>query len=489
MLERGGSCREGVQLVDGVRVHDRRRDDLLRQHIERVPREGRLLDRARMHPLDDHRGLDEVTAVLREEDALAGLADLVTRPPDPLEPAGDAGGLSTWTTRSTAPMSMPSSSELVATSAGRRPALSSSSIWRRCSRAMLPWCARTSSSPASSLRRCASRSARRRLLVKTIVLRWARIASRMRGWMAGQMELRASAAIAGPPGWSSGGSTSPSRAMSSTGTMTWRSSAFRVPASTISTCRSGPMPPRNAAMRSSGRWVALRPMRCGGATVAVLRRSSPQVLQAFQREREVRAALGAGDGVHLVDDHVLHTGQDLPGLAGQQQVQALRRGDEDVGRVAREVAADVGGRVAGADADRDVGRGLAQPLRREADARERGTQVALDVVGQGLERADVQDADAAAVLAAGLRSGMGDEAIERPEEGGEGLAAAGRRVDERVLARRDGRPAAVLRLRGPLERALEPLADGRAEAVERIIGRRRTRGPGRRDHRTDEYRS
>ena len=48
--------------------------------------------------------------------------------------------------------------------------MSSSSISRRCSRAMLPWWARTSSSPASSLRRWASRSARRRLLVNTIVL-------------------------------------------------------------------------------------------------------------------------------------------------------------------------------------------------------------------------------------------------------------------------------------------------------------------------------
>ena len=54
-----------------------------------------------------------------------------------------------------APMSMPSSREVVATSAGRWPALSSSSISTRCSRAIEPWWARTSSSPASSLRRWA----------------------------------------------------------------------------------------------------------------------------------------------------------------------------------------------------------------------------------------------------------------------------------------------------------------------------------------------
>ena len=101
-------------------------------------------------------------------------------------------GLSTWITRSTAPMSMPSSRLDVATSAGSRPALSSSSMKRRCSRAMLPWWARTSSSPASSLSRWARRSESRRLLVKTIVLRWLRISSRMRGWIDGQMLVRMS---------------------------------------------------------------------------------------------------------------------------------------------------------------------------------------------------------------------------------------------------------------------------------------------------------
>ena len=102
-------------------------------------------------------------------------------------------------------MSMPSSRLDVATSAGSRPSLRASSISTRCSRAMLPWWARTSSSPASSLSRCASRSDRRRLLVKTIVLRWLRMSSRMRGWIDGQMLERRSPRPAGPPGWSSGG--------------------------------------------------------------------------------------------------------------------------------------------------------------------------------------------------------------------------------------------------------------------------------------------
>ena len=78
-------------------------------------------------------------------------------------------GDSTWMTRSTAPISMPSSNELVQTSPGSSPAFSRSSMSRRCSRETDPWCARRSSSPAISFRRAARRSARRRLFTKISV--------------------------------------------------------------------------------------------------------------------------------------------------------------------------------------------------------------------------------------------------------------------------------------------------------------------------------
>ena len=68
-----------------------------------------------------------------------------------------------------------------------------------------------------------------------------------------------------------------------------------MPASTIVTSRWGP--PRKRATSSSGFWVALRPIRC---------RPAPGLqLQALERQRQVRAALGGGDGVDLVDDHRL----------------------------------------------------------------------------------------------------------------------------------------------------------------------------------------
>ena len=130
-------------------------------------------------------------------------------------PLATDGGASIWMTRSIAPMSMPSSSEEVATRPRICPALSRSSISIRCGRASEPWCARTSGSPASSLSADASRSAMRRLFTKISVDRCARTSSSSRGWIAVQIDERTGPCDAGPLGISSG---SPIRAMSSTGT-------------------------------------------------------------------------------------------------------------------------------------------------------------------------------------------------------------------------------------------------------------------------------
>ena len=258
-------------------------------------------------------------------------------------PLATDGGDSTWMTRSIAPMSMPSSSDDVATSARSRPAFRSSSIRSRCSRAIEPWCACTSSSPASSFTAFAMRSARRRLLTKMSVERCSRISSRRRGWIAGQMLDRASARDAGPLRISS--VSVPSFAMSSTGTSTRSSSCLLWPASTIFTGR-GPSalkPPRNRATSSSGRCVAESPMRCSGLP--------GELLEPLERQREMRAALGRDHRVDLVDDHGLDVAQAFARRARQHEVQRLGRGDEDVRRRLREARALPRRRVAGADRD------------------------------------------------------------------------------------------------------------------------------------------
>jgi hypothetical protein len=154
-------------------------------------------------------------------------------------PRETAPGEETCTTRSTAPMSMPSSSDEVATSPRSWPDLSWSSISSRRSRDSEPWWAMTSSGPASccpdpvpsaapaaasaraasssspsspwarrsaSRRRsawssfsfAASRSASRRALTKMRVERCSRTRSSRRGCIAGQMLRRAGPAAAGP---------------------------------------------------------------------------------------------------------------------------------------------------------------------------------------------------------------------------------------------------------------------------------------------------
>ena len=77
-------------------------------------------------------------------------------------------------------------------------------------------------------------------------------------------------------------------------------------------------------------------------------------LQALEREREVRAALGGGDGVDLVDDHRLDAAEHLARARGEDQVQRLGRRDQDVGRLAHHRGALALGRVAGADAHAHV---------------------------------------------------------------------------------------------------------------------------------------
>ena len=341
-------------------------------------------------------------------------------------------------------MSMPSSRLEVATRHGIRPALSSSSISTRCSRASEPWWARAISCSASSLRRIASRSARRRLLTNTIV---ERCAGRARGWP-GRSTARSSV----PSPRSPGPISTPS------GSTGWLELAVRtelaevldrdhdleiellaVPASTSCdlAARAGDEPPD-----------LLERSLCGREADA-LEGSRDDSLEPLQRERQVRAALRAGDRVHLVEDHRLDRAEHLPPLRGEEQEQRLGGRDEDVGWCAQHLLPFPLRRVARAHADGE----------RRAEAGERPAQVALDVVVERLERRDVEQPQP---FARGVV-----EPVETEQEGGERLARAGRRLHEHVPPARDRRPGLLLRGGRAGEGTLEPGASRRRERVER----------------------
>ena len=230
--------------------------------------------------------------------------------------------------------------------------------------------------------------------------------------------------------------------MSSTGTTTSRSSCLAAPG----------IDDRDLAVTAQEpRHLLQRPLR--RRQPDPLHRTPGQLLQPLQRQRQMGAALGGGDGVDLVHDHRLDGAQHVARRRGQHQVQRLRGGDQDVGRIAPD-----GGPLAlrgVAAAERDGGQA------RERDPGQRRAQVALDVVVERLQRRDVQHPGAAL-------GGVAGEAVQGREERGQRLARAGRRQQQRVAARGDRGPAQLLGAGGLLERALEPVANRRAEGREGV---------------------
>ena len=174
----------------------------------------------------------------------------------------------------------------------------------------------------------------------------------------------------------------------------------------------------------------------------------------------MHAALGRREDVDLVDDDGVHGHQGRGGLRAKDQEQRFRRGHQDVVGLARLLTAVAGGGVAGAHVDPDVADGVAESVGRALDADERRAQVALDVVDEGFQRRDVEHANA--------WRGVGRLAlaeVDRPEERGERLAAAGGRDEEGVFFSRQHLPAESLDVGWLGEARVEPGADGWGESV------------------------
>ena len=235
-------------------------------------------------------------------------------------------------------MSMPSSSDDVATMHGSVPALSASSTSPRASRESEPWWARAIGSlgelvepQREPLGHAAAVDEHDRRVVRAHELEQLGVERRPERVRAAV--VRALHVGERPPAARS--------ASASAGISMRRSSCLRMPASTMCTGRS---PPTKRAISSSGRCVAESATRCGSL--------SQSVDEPLEREREVRAALGRRDRVDLVDDHRLDAGQHLARARGQQEVEALGRRDQDVRRRAQHAAPLVARRVAGAHGDR-----------------------------------------------------------------------------------------------------------------------------------------
>ena len=100
--------------------------------------------------------------------------------------------------------------------------------------------------------------------------------------------------------------------MSSTGTTMRRSSRLLLGGAATVTGRA---PPRNDATTSAG------PDGRGQADALRGRAAGLQRVQPLQGQGQVRAALAAGQRVHLVHDDRVHAAQHVPRLGGEQQEQ------------------------------------------------------------------------------------------------------------------------------------------------------------------------
>ncbi len=176
--------------------------------------------------------------------------------------------------------------------------------------------------------------------------------------------------------------------------------------------------------------------------------------QPLQREGEVRAALVRRERMDLVDDDAAGRRQHAPsGLGAQQDVERLRRGDQDMGRAAAHPVALAGRRVPGAHPGPDLH--VRQPLGRKdvADAGQRRRQIALDVVGERLQRRDIDDLGLVAEAAV---QPLAQHPVDGGKEGRQRLAGAGRGGDQRMAARPQRRPGLGLGGGGRREAPLEP---------------------------------
>jgi hypothetical protein len=187
-----------------------------------------------------------------------------------------------------------------------------------------------------------------------------------------------------------------------------------------------------------------------------------QGVEPLQRQREMRAALGARDRMDLVDDHRAR-GRQHPatGLAGEQQVQRLGCGHEDMRRQPSHRCALRLRGVAGANLGADLACRHAEPRELRTDPGQRLLEIALDVVRQRLERRHVHHARR--ILEPALDT-LVHERIDCRQKRRQCLARSRRGGDQRMPAACDRGPGGGLRRRRGSEGRVEPGLDGRMES-------------------------
>ncbi len=195
-------------------------------------------------------------------------------------------------------------------------------------------------------------------------------------------------------------------------------------------------------------------------------RRAKQRFEPLEREREVRAALVAGDRMNLIDDHRSHVRQHFsPGLGGQQNVQRLGRRHDDMRRAAPHTGT-LGRRGVSRSHERaDLDVGQSRGAQFVADPRERTVEIALDVVRQRLQRRDIEHSR---LVGQPAREALAHQGVNGGEKGGQGLAGAGRRGNQDMAGAMQRFPGTQLCGRRRGEAAPKPGRDRGMKGGERI---------------------
>ena len=212
----------------------------------------------------------------------------------------------------------------------------------------------------------------------------------------------------------------------------------RWPVSTIDRHADEPLPVRNCATSSMGFCVAERPMRTGsraGRVAPAVRAKAPDARRACRRRRRES---------HRRSRSPRRASIACSALRGEQNVERLGRGDQDVRRPLQHRRRScisvspvrTAARIVGISSPRCAGQRL--------NLAERHLEVFLDVVAERLQRRDVEDFGA--VLQPAVER-LAHQPVDAGQKRRQGLARAGGRAKSACSAGENGRPAFDLRLR------------------------------------------
>ena len=433
-----------VEVVDGDLLVRADRDDLLRQHVERVARDRGLLDRALAHRLRHHGALEQVGPELREDPPLGRRTELVARPADPLQAAGHglrALDLDDEVDRAHVDPELEAGRRDEARDPARLEVLLDEHPLLSCKRAVVRACdlPMLVGYAAFGVRLCELVDPQCEPLGEPAVVD----EHDRRAVRAHQLEQRR--VDRGPD--RAGRGLVPRVHLHAVRHHGLGQRAVRTQLAEVlhgnddlevELLALPRVDQGDLARRPRDPAADLRERTLRGREADPLEGLLDDALEPLERDGEMDAALRARDRVYLVEDHRLDGLEQLAAPGREQQVQRLRRRDQDVGRRPEHPLAVALRRVTRADAHRE----------RRADPGERPPQVALDVVVERLERRDVEQPKTLA------RRGV--QPVDAEEKGREGLPRAGRRLDEDVPARRDRRPGELLRRCRAGEGALEP---------------------------------